>query len=117
MSAPFKAAGLDVEPVHPVTAPVGSVNPIPPKWALGEFAYCAGVNIMAPPPFCKRRLERDWLRLWLLLRRLLPRLFCFLECVIFSEKCIIKIDLYYYYIIFFSFGWVLKIFLNYHYIQ
>ena len=30
-SAPFNAAALDVEPVHPVTAPVGSVNPIPEK--------------------------------------------------------------------------------------
>jgi hypothetical protein len=36
-SAPFKAAGLDVDPVHPLSAPVGSVNPIPEKCALFLF--------------------------------------------------------------------------------
>jgi hypothetical protein len=45
-------------PVHPVTAPVGSVNPLPAKWALLELEYVAGVNIVAPP-FCERRLERE----------------------------------------------------------
>jgi hypothetical protein len=41
-------------PVHPVTAPLGSVNPIPEKWALLELEYVAGVIIA--PPIC---LERE----------------------------------------------------------
>jgi hypothetical protein len=44
-------------PVHPVTAPVGSVNPIPEKWAFPELEYTAGVNMA--PPFCEMRLERE----------------------------------------------------------
>jgi len=48
-STPLKAEGLEVDPVHPVLAPAGSVNPIPEKWALLELEYTAGLMIIRPP--------------------------------------------------------------------